>query len=134
MKRRQFWALVAPSVVVMFGFMLVPLYQTLRWSLKPSHGHDQTIVNGVSRIGYMTGGKAARWVDEDIADALTGQARIVHRAESSRTRSSCTSRLTTSTFRACRIRDSGRRRWGRAAMRSWSSTGAWARFWIRLTG
>ncbi len=37
----------------------------------PSHGHDQTIVNGISRIGYMTGGKAARWVDEDMADVLT---------------------------------------------------------------
>ncbi len=39
--------------------------------LKPSHGHDQTIVNGISRIGYMTGGKSARWVDEDMADVLT---------------------------------------------------------------
>lgn len=34
----------------------------------PSHGHDNTIVNGISRIGYMSGGKAARWVDEDMAD------------------------------------------------------------------
>jgi arylsulfatase A-like enzyme len=40
----------------------------------PSHGHDQTIVNGISRIGYMTGGRAARWIDEDIADTLTGKA------------------------------------------------------------
>src|SRR4051812_49067711 len=35
--------------------------------LKPSHGHDMTIVNGISRIGYMSGAKAARWKDEDIA-------------------------------------------------------------------
>src|SRR5258706_4979811 len=42
--------------------------------LKPSHGHDQTIVNGISRIGFMSGGQAARWKDEDIADALTGRA------------------------------------------------------------
>ncbi len=42
--------------------------------MKPSHGHDMTIVNGISRIGYMTGGKAARWVDEDMADTLTKQA------------------------------------------------------------
>ena len=34
MKRRQFWVLVAPSVVVMFGFMLLPLYQTVRWSFE----------------------------------------------------------------------------------------------------
>ncbi len=42
--------------------------------MHPSHGHDMTIVNGISRIGYMTGGKAARWVDEDIADVITGKA------------------------------------------------------------
>jgi arylsulfatase A-like enzyme len=42
--------------------------------MKPSHGHDQTIVNGISRIGYMTGGKSARWVDEDMADTLVRRA------------------------------------------------------------
>ena len=41
----------------------------------PSHGHDKTIVNGISRIGYMSGGKAARWKDEDMADTLTAQGR-----------------------------------------------------------
>ena len=41
---------------------------------RPSHGHDMTIVNGISRIGWMTGGKAARWKDEDMADVLTKQA------------------------------------------------------------
>jgi arylsulfatase A-like enzyme len=40
----------------------------------PSHGHDQTIVNGISRIGYMTGGKAALWKDEDMADVFTRRA------------------------------------------------------------
>ncbi len=42
--------------------------------LHPSHGHDMTIVNGISRIGYMTGGKSALWTDEDIADVITGKA------------------------------------------------------------
>jgi arylsulfatase A-like enzyme len=42
--------------------------------MHPSHGHDMTIVNGVSRIGYMTGGKSARWVDEDMADTITAKA------------------------------------------------------------
>ena len=42
--------------------------------MQPSHGHDMTIVNGISRIGYMSGGKAARWVDEDIADTITTRA------------------------------------------------------------
>lgn len=43
-------------------------------TMKPSHGHDMTIVNGISRIGYMTGGKSARWIDEDIADVITNHA------------------------------------------------------------
>ncbi len=42
--------------------------------MHPSHGHDMTIVNGISRIGYMSGGKSALWVDEDIADIITGKA------------------------------------------------------------
>ena len=42
--------------------------------VKPSHGHDMTIVNGISRIGYMSGGKAARWVDEDMADHFAAKA------------------------------------------------------------
>jgi len=42
--------------------------------MKLSRGHDQTIVNGISRIGFMTGGRAARWVDEDMADTITGKA------------------------------------------------------------
>lgn len=41
---------------------------------KPSHGHDMTIVNGISRIGWMAGGKAARWKDEDMADTITQRA------------------------------------------------------------
>jgi arylsulfatase A-like enzyme len=43
-------------------------------TMRPSHGHDQTIVNGISRIGYMTGGKAALWKDEDMADVFTRRA------------------------------------------------------------
>ncbi|MEJ7768934.1 MAG: arylsulfatase, partial [Chitinophagaceae bacterium] len=42
--------------------------------MKYSHGHDNTIVNGVSRIGWMSGGKSARWIDEDMADVLTNRA------------------------------------------------------------
>lgn len=39
-----------------------------------SHGHDGTIVNGISRIGWMAGGHAARWVDEQMAQTFTGKA------------------------------------------------------------
>ncbi|MEO1526877.1 MAG: sulfatase-like hydrolase/transferase [Planctomycetota bacterium] len=34
-----------------------------------SHGHNHTVHNGIGRIGYYTGGHAARWRDEDLADA-----------------------------------------------------------------
>ncbi|HND55527.1 MAG TPA: sulfatase-like hydrolase/transferase, partial [Pirellulaceae bacterium] len=43
-------------------------------TLKPTHGHDMTIVKGVSRIGWMTGGKAALWTDEEMADTFAKQA------------------------------------------------------------
>lgn len=39
-----------------------------------SHGHDATIINGISRIGWMTGGQKARWIDEDMADVFTNRA------------------------------------------------------------
>lgn len=54
--------------------------------LKPSlnHGHNQAIVNGISRIGYMKGGKQALWEDENIADSITYKA--VHFIESHKDR------------------------------------------------
>ena len=42
--------------------------------MHPSHGHNQSIVNGISRIGYMKGGKSALWKDDQIADELTNKA------------------------------------------------------------
>lgn len=46
----------------------------LLYNLRPSHGHDMSIVNGISRIGYMKGGGKARWKDENIADSITSHA------------------------------------------------------------
>jgi len=43
----------------------------LLYNLKPSHGHDMSIVNGISRIGFMKGGGKALWKDENIADSIT---------------------------------------------------------------
>ena len=42
--------------------------------MHPSHGHNQSIINGISRIGYMKGGKKALWKDEKIAETLTEKA------------------------------------------------------------
>lgn len=39
-----------------------------------SHGHDGAIINGVSRIGHMRGGKAALWNDETMAEVFAEKA------------------------------------------------------------
>jgi arylsulfatase A-like enzyme len=39
-----------------------------------SHGHDGTIINGISRIGHMKGGKNALWIDENLADTFVVRA------------------------------------------------------------
>jgi len=39
-----------------------------------SHGHNNAVINGIGRIGFMTGGKSALWVDEDMADTFTRKA------------------------------------------------------------
>ncbi|MCX6895601.1 MAG: arylsulfatase [Verrucomicrobia bacterium] len=39
-----------------------------------SHGHNQAVVNGIGRIGYMKGGQAALWHDEDMADVFVKHA------------------------------------------------------------
>lgn len=42
--------------------------------MRPSHGHDMALINGISRIGHMKGGKAAIWKDEDMAATFTAAA------------------------------------------------------------
>ena len=39
-----------------------------------SHGHDQSVINGIGRIGYMWGGKSAVWDDETMADVFVDKA------------------------------------------------------------
>ncbi|TLX71252.1 arylsulfatase [Labilibacter sediminis] len=43
---------------------------TMKWH----HGHNNTIVNGIPRIGYMKGGEAAKWSDVDMADHFLAKA------------------------------------------------------------
>ncbi len=42
--------------------------------MHPSQGHAQSIVNGISRIGYMKGGKSALWKDDEISTEITAKA------------------------------------------------------------
>jgi arylsulfatase A-like enzyme len=36
--------------------------------MKWHHGHNNAVINGIGRIGYMKGGEKARWKDVDMAD------------------------------------------------------------------
>jgi arylsulfatase A-like enzyme len=40
-----------------------------------THGHDNSVINGIGRIGYMAGGKSALWDDETMADEFVTQAK-----------------------------------------------------------
>ena len=47
-----------------------PEMTTMKWH----HGHNNSIVNGIPRIGFMKGGDAAKWSDIDIADNFLARA------------------------------------------------------------
>lgn len=42
--------------------------------MTPSNGHNQAVINGIPRIGYMKGGKSALWKDDEISDRITEKA------------------------------------------------------------
>lgn len=48
--------------------------ELLKMKSSPGQGHDNTIVNGIGRIGYMSGGHMARWVDEELSFTFLAQA------------------------------------------------------------
>jgi len=48
-----------------------PELLTMNWH----YGHNNSIVNGIPRIGFMKGGKKARWSDVDMADNFLGKAK-----------------------------------------------------------
>ena len=47
-----------------------PEMLTMKWH----HGHNNSIVNGIPRIGYMKGGESVKWSDVDMADHFLGKA------------------------------------------------------------
>ncbi len=42
--------------------------------MKWHHGHNNSIVNGIPRIGFMKGGEKAKWSDVDMADHFLAKA------------------------------------------------------------
>lgn len=57
-----------------------PELLTMKWH----HGHNNSIVNGIPRIGFMKGGQSAKWSDVDMADHFLekGKAYIQEQAKS----------------------------------------------------
>ena len=58
-----------------------PELLTMRWH----HGHNNSIVNGIPRIGFMKGGEKAKWSDVDMADHFLQKAQNYvkqHKSES----------------------------------------------------
>jgi arylsulfatase A-like enzyme len=43
--------------------------------MKWHHGHNNSVVNGIPRIGFMKGGEKAKWKDEDMADVFLEKAK-----------------------------------------------------------
>lgn len=43
--------------------------------MHPSRGHNASIVNGIPRIGFQTGGKDAQWKDEEMAELFLNKAK-----------------------------------------------------------
>ena len=57
-----------------------PDLTTMKWH----HGHNNSIVNGIPRIGFMKGGDAAKWSDIDMADHFLAKAQeyvTAHKSE-----------------------------------------------------
>ncbi len=49
--------------------------ELLKMRSSPGQGHDNTIVNGIGRIGWMSGGYKARWTDEEMPLTFLEKAR-----------------------------------------------------------
>ncbi len=50
------------------------------WGRPSNRQHSDTLLDGISRIGHMTGGTAALWTDQDIADRITEEGCRIIRA------------------------------------------------------
>lgn len=53
-----------------------PELLTMKWH----HGHNNSIMNGIARIGYMKGGESAKWSDTDMADHFLAKAQAYVKA------------------------------------------------------
>ena len=93
-----------------------------------AHGHNNSIVNGIPRIGYMKGGKKARWKDEDMADYFVDKVKnFILNTETLHSffimvcmNLMCHARLINVLL--------GKRLWDLVEMQLWKQTGVWVNY------
>jgi ABC-type sugar transport system permease subunit len=62
-RKREYVALLAPSVLVMFGFLVVPLYRTIKWSFQNvNYGEAGTFIGLSNYTGALTDPRFGRAV------------------------------------------------------------------------
>ena len=72
MRKREYVALIAPSVLVMFGFLVVPLYRTIQWSFENvSYGQPGTFIGLSNYAGALTDPRFGRAVLFTVGLTLT---------------------------------------------------------------
>lgn len=105
----------------------------LCYNMQSSHGHNQSIVNGIGRIGYAKGGGKALWKDENIADSITSHAISFIKANHDKPffMYFATNDVHVPRFPHERFR--GKSGWDSVVTPSYSSTGLWVRLWLRST-
>lgn len=78
MRKREYAALIAPSVVVMFGFLVVPLYRTIRWSFeRVSYGSPGKFIGLSNYTGALTDARFGEAVLFTVGLTLTTTAVLV---------------------------------------------------------
>ena len=72
MRKREYVALIAPSLLVMFGFLVVPLYRTIQWSFQNvSYGQPGTFIGLSNYVGALADPRFGRSVLFTVGLTLT---------------------------------------------------------------
>ena len=72
MRKREYAALIAPSMIVMFGFLVVPLYRTIQWSFQDvSYGAAGVFVGLQNYVDALTDDRFGRAVLFTVGLTLT---------------------------------------------------------------
>lgn len=78
MRKREYLALIAPSVIVMFGFLVVPLYRTITWSFQTvSYGAPGVFVGLQNYTAALTDARFARSVLFTVGLTLAVAAAVI---------------------------------------------------------